>query len=116
MLGRAPERAPWSTDADDEFIGAEGLAIEECGGLESPLIVILQVLGAFGELRNVDAQGLQQAVGDRSIGPRTVDFQGAAVHQMEAAAQIELVALGVAAEIVVIVEQRMRRSREVCAR
>ena len=59
----------------------------------------------------------QQTRGDRAVGPRAVDFQGAAVQQMQVAVQIEFVALGVAAEIVVVVENQDAAVRpSVCAR
>ena len=44
-------------------------------------------------------------------GPRAFDEQRAAVHQMHAAVDVELVALGVAAEVVVIVEYQHAAAR-----
>ena len=59
--------------------------------------------------------------GDFAVGPRAFDGQRAAVQQMHAAVDVELVALGVAAEVVVIVEHQHAAARragaeEVCGR
>ena len=70
----------------------------------------LAVVAGLVQGRRIDAQGLQQAVGDRAVGERTVDLQGAAVHQVQLAAEVVLVALGVAAEIVVVVEDQDARA------
>lgn len=63
-----------------QFIGAEGLLIEEHAPLQTELFVEMRVLGFFDEGRHVHAERGQQPRRMRSVGPRTVDVQGAAVH------------------------------------
>jgi hypothetical protein len=60
--------------------------------------VVLEMLGGLDELRDVQPQGFQKTGRDGTVGPQGVDLQRAVVHQVEAAAEIEFVALGVAAE------------------
>ena len=54
-------------------------------------------------------KALQQPGGDDAVGPRAVDLQGAAVQQVQAAVQTKLIALGMAAEIVVVIQDQNAR-------
>ena len=107
--------------ADHQFVGAEGLSIEEDAGLESPLFVERRVLCCLGEFRNVDSEVGEQTGGIGAIGARTINEQRAAVHQIQMSIQIEFVALGMAAEIIVVVENEdaalgCSRTVKVCGR
>ena len=62
------------------------------------------MLRGLDELFDVDAERAQEAVRDLAVGARTVDLQRAAVQEIEVAVEIEFVALRMAAEIIVIVE------------
>ena len=67
------------SQADHEFVGAEGLSIEESAALQSEVLIKLQMLSGFGERRDINTQGCQQTRRDGAVGARAVDFQGAAV-------------------------------------
>ena len=88
----------------DEAIHAEGLLVEEHRVLEAQGGVELVPVTGGAERHRIDSQGLEQPPGDGAVGPGAVDHQGPAVEQMQLAAQVELVALGVAAEVVVVVQ------------
>src|ERR1700678_2515060 len=90
--------------AQNQLVGAEGLAIEKRTLLESHPLVEVQVLGGLDELFDIDAERTQEAVRDPAVRTRAVDFQRAAVQEIEMATEIEFVALRMPAEVVVIVE------------
>jgi hypothetical protein len=56
------------------------------------------------ECHGIDAQLAQEAAGDGAVRPRAVDLISAAIDQRQPAAELKLVALGMAAEIVMVVE------------
>ncbi len=93
-------------DADHEFVGAEGFCIEEHAGVHAAGLVVFRVLRTLDEGRNVQTQGFQQSCCDRAIRTRAVDLQRAAVHEMQMTIEVEFVALGVAAEIIVVVQDQ----------
>jgi hypothetical protein len=68
--------------------------------MELPVIVVR------GEGRRVDAERIQQAGGHAAIGAGAVDAERAAIDQLDFAAKRELVALGVTAKIVMVVEDQ----------
>ncbi len=90
----------------DQAVLAEGLPVEEDAGLQAQAGIDFRPVAGLGQGFGLDPQGLQQAIGDGAIGAGAVDLQRSAVHQVQAAVQAELVALGVAAEVVVIVEDQ----------
>src|SRR5579863_6560963 len=61
------------------------------------------------ERRDVDAEFLEESLRDCAVRPRAVDLERAAVDQLQPPVEGELVALGVAAEVVVIVEDQDAR-------
>ncbi len=77
LLQKLFERNP--AEADDELVGAKGFLIEEHAALQTEAFIELEVLSRFGKFHHVDAERRQQACGDRTVGSRTIDFQGAAV-------------------------------------
>ena len=48
----------------------------------------------------------QEPARDRAVGTRAVDFERAPIHEIETSVEIEFVALRMAAEVVVVVEQQ----------
>ena len=60
----------------------------------------------FRQGRSVDPDRAQQAVGDRAVRARALDRVGTAVQQAQLAVDLEFIALGVTAEIIVVVEQQ----------
>ena len=56
----------------------------------------------------------KKTIGHGAVGPRAVDQQGAAVDQLETAVERKFVALGVTAEIVVVVENEDAGVRMFC--
>src|SRR5262245_28208583 len=91
------------------MILAESLAVEEHAIAQPQRLVEIRVLEFSIHAFDVDAEFLDEPRCDRTVGPRTLDHQSAAVHEMRAAVQVELVALGVSAEVVVIVEDQDSR-------
>ncbi len=63
----------------------------------------------FGQPNGINAKRFQKTICYLAIRPWAVDIHCAAVHQRQAAAQCELIALGMAAEIVVIIENENAR-------
>src|SRR5215831_4644072 len=61
---------------------------------------------ACGECRGVDPERRQEARRHRAVGARAVDGERAAIDELDLTAQSELVAFGVAAEIVMVVEDQ----------
>ena len=111
------ERPP--SGAGHQLVRPPGLAVEEHGPLEAQVAVGVRDRGdALVVALPVDADLLQQALRDLAVLRGRLHVQGAAVHQVGAAVEPELVALGVAAEVVVVVEEqdagvRARLLREV---
>ena len=70
----------------------------------------------------IDAELLEQAVGDRTVGVGAVDQQGPAIQELKPAAQVELVAFGMPTEIIVVFKNENARrascffSKEMCRR
>ena len=106
---------------DDEPIGAEGLLVKknlllEPQGRVELLVVVLSVGG------NIDAQIANDAFGYRTIRRRALDRVGAAVAQHEGLVDLELVALGVSPEIIVVLQDENPRRlsgglvKEACGR
>ena len=58
------------------------------------------------QLLHVYAELSEQAGGYRRVRTRTVNLESAAIEQVQAAAQLKLVALGMPAKIIVIVEDQ----------
>src|SRR5215467_6746181 len=98
-------------DANHQLVGAESLAIEEDAASEPDRAVEI-VSGTGGvEPYRIDAELAQEPRRNDAVGSPAVDLQCPAVYQLYPAAQLELVALGVPAEIVVIVEDENARRR-----
>ena len=97
--------------AHHEAVDAERLAIEEHALMQAERFVERLVRARFVERLGVDSELAHEVGGDFAVGPRAFDGQRAAVHQMHAAVDVELVALGVAAEVVVIVEDQHAAAR-----
>src|SRR5262249_26874477 len=90
-------------------VRAEGLAVEEDATPEPDRAVEI-LLGAGGvEPDRIDAELTQEPGGNNAVRSRAVDLQRPPVHQLDPAAQLELVALRVPAKVVVIVEDENAR-------
>ena len=100
--------------AHRKMVGAKGLLVEKdaeaLGFLESVEIGILR-LDHFRERGRVDADRLEHAIGGSAVWARTVDQQRATVDQAHLPGEVEFVALRVAAEVIVVVEQQDARLR-----
>ena len=94
--------------AGQQAIGAEGLLVEEERGAEAERLVEIRV-EHLGIARDLDAQLGDEVFGDFAVRRRAVDRLRAAVADVGAAVVGELVALGVAAEVVVVVEDQDAR-------
>ena len=109
-----PLRSPPSPN--HQPVRAEGLPVEEHRGPQPGLAVELAPLALRRQGCRLHAQLRQQSARDRAVGARAVDLQRAAVHQQGTAApdpriHLELVALGVAAEVVVVLQHQDARVR-----
>jgi hypothetical protein len=93
--------------AHHQPVGAERFAVEEGGALQPG--INLRLIALFGQRVGIDAQCPDQPVGDLGIRIGAVDLQRAAVHQHHMAADMEFVALGMAAEIVVVLQDQDAR-------
>ena len=62
------------------------------------------------ERHRIDAECRQQAGRYRAIGARAVDLQGPSIDELDFAPELELVPLGVTAEIVMVVEHQDARA------
>jgi hypothetical protein len=60
-------------------------------------------LRGLDECRDVYPERFQEPHGNGAVGTRAVDLQGAAVQEIQMPVQVEFVALGMAAEIIVVV-------------
>ncbi len=95
-----------AAEADHEFVGAEGLLVEEHRRFQPGVTIEVLVGAGLGQGDRIDAQLGHQAGRDRAVGAGAVDQHGPAVQQQGAAADVELVALGVAAEVVVVLQHQ----------
>jgi len=116
-FGAFGERRASSTSATKarrrphEFVGAERLFVEEQAVAQTERGIEVAVGAFFRKRDRVDAEAFQKATGDRAVRPRAVDTHRAAIDQRKSPVQRERVAFGVAAEIVVIVENENARAR-----
>src|SRR6202034_3319258 len=100
---------------DNEFVGAESFLVEEEASSQAERGIKITVRALWGERNWVDPERLQQPSRHIAVRPRTVNRESAAVHKGHTAPELELVALGVAAEIVVIVENENAGGSPLCA-
>ena len=73
----------------------------------TPILRPANTDGSFAFLRErhrIDAERFQEPAGHRAVGIGAVDIERAAIDQQHAAVDVDLVALGVTAEIVVVLE------------
>ena len=100
--------APARIRARDETVPSERLAIKENLLLQSERavkhVIVMRCVG-----RDIDAQILNHASGDWTIGSRALDRVCAAIAEQKCSVDIELVALGMAAEIIVVFENEHAR-------
>jgi hypothetical protein len=94
-----------------KLVGAEGLAVEENAARQSVCRIEILVGAFLGQSNRIDAECTQKAVGNCAIGPRGVDRVGSAIHQRQPAGEPEFIALGMAADIVVIIDNEDARIR-----
>ncbi len=90
---------------DDQLVDAPSLLVEKNLGAQAKrtikiLVYILRVRG------HVNAQLLDHALGNGAIGSGALDREGASKTQAERAVHAEFVALGMSAEIIVIIENK----------
>lgn len=64
------------------------------------------MLDLAAQFPHIDAELRQQPLWNGCVRPRAVDLQGAAVHQVQPAAELKLVALGMTAEVIVIIQDQ----------
>ena len=84
---------------EQQQVGAEGLLVEEDAGGHAKRRIKLGVpYSRVG--RHINAKIVNDAFSDGAVGTRALDGVGAAVADQLAAVDVELIALGVAAEIV----------------
>ena len=110
---RPASAAAWC--ADDELVGAEGLLVEEVRAAQirhAQTHRRLPRASSRSAPRGSTPSDFSRPSAVALYWRRAVDASRAAVHQQHAAAEMKLVALGVAAEVVVVVEhQDPRRLR-----
>ena len=106
-LGPRPAAGGDPRRAGHQSIDAEPLAVEPDAETEAELAIDV-VIGRDLALEpiEVDADGLQQTHRHRAVLAGPFDVERAAIEHQHAAAVVELVALGVAAEVVVVVEHQ----------
>ena len=108
--------------ADREPVLVERLTIEERRAPKLQMIVEPGVLDLLRQSLDVDADVADQSGGGCAVGTRAVDLKGAAVDDPQTVRRAELVALGMATKIVVILENqharptRRTRAKEMCCR
>ena len=99
------ERTP--PDARDQLVRAESLTVEEHGPLETQIPVgVRDGTDALVVTLPVDPDLLEQPAGDISVLRGRFHVEGSAVHQVGPPVEVELVAFGMPAEIVVVVEKQ----------
>src|SRR5262249_50510371 len=84
----------------------EGFAVQEHTTAQAVPLIELQVLYLVAQTLYVDPQLLNQSSRYRRIRPRTVNLQRAAIHQMQSATELKLIPPGMAAKIIVVVEDQ----------
>src|SRR5580693_6815102 len=93
-----------------QAILTEGFLVEEDALLQSPQCLVIGAFrGCGAEFFRIDAQLIHQSVRLFAVRKRRFDGPGAAIREQQPALRAKLVALGVAAEIVVIVENQDAR-------
>ena len=95
-------------EAAQEAVGAEGLLVEEDSGPQAQARVELLIEGGV-EAAGVDAQLAKQARRDLAVPPGGLDRLRPAVTQEHPVSRSELVALRMAAEVVVVLENQDAR-------
>src|SRR5215472_5780747 len=90
--------------AFDQTIRAESFAIEENAGAHTERAIEAVIGASLFEGDGVDTEFADQACSNGAIRSGAVDQHGAAVEELQFAVEVELIALGVASEIVVIFE------------
>ena len=88
--------------ADDETVFLEMLLIEEGGLMQVVLVEPAISNGAI--TADLDAQLMDERFGSEAIGIRSGDGHGAAIADICSPGVLKLIALGVAAEVVVIIK------------
>src|SRR5262249_43365822 len=88
----------------DQPVHAEGLLVEENPGPQPEQTIESMVRAFLIERGRFDAQAFHQAGGWCAVRRWTVDQHGAAVQELQLPAQMKFIAFGVAAKIVVILE------------
>ncbi len=94
-----------------QLVGPESFPVEEHAVMQPERLIELRMLDFAAQLRHIDTQLRQQRLRNRRVRARAVDLQRAAIHQVQPAAELKLVALGMAAEVIVIVEDQNSGSR-----
>ncbi len=90
-----------------QLVAAEGLPVEIGGALQSERAIDVRLVALPGQRHRIDAEIFHQSIGDRAVRPGTVDQHRPAIHQFHPpAGKTEFIALGVAAEVIVIVEDQ----------
>src|SRR6266700_810135 len=106
FVGRAPDRQ----GIHGEHVGTKCLFVEEDAWNEAARRIDLS-RNVFLETWNIDAQLLDQALGNWAIRRRTLDREGPAITKQLAIANRKLIALRVSAEVVVIFYDQNARIR-----
>ena len=96
-------------DSDGQVIGAKGLAIKEGAAVQPKAGVELVVFAPEAERFDIDAQLADESGRDRTVWARAVDLERAAVEELQTLAHVKFIALGVAAEVIMIVQHQNAR-------
>ena len=88
---------------DHQFVDSKRFFIKEDFGAQAERMIQILVY-VFGIRRNIDAQLLNHTLSHGAIGSGALNREGAAKTQAECVVHAEFVALGVSAEIVVVIE------------
>ena len=90
-----------------QFVGSPGFLVEEIGGAEAERTVEFAVAGVVLLVPlGVDADFVKKALHDLVVAPDVFDVERAAIDRHQPAVVAEFVALRVAAEVVVVVENQ----------
>ena len=100
---------------NQELVGAERLAVEEHAAPQAERPIEITVRAFVRESHGIDAELFQKTVRNGTVRPWTVDLESSAVDQRQAAAELKLVALGMAAEVIMVVENEDARISATCA-
>jgi hypothetical protein len=92
----------------DQFVGAECFLVEKDlrAQAERPVQIPVDVFGVGG---NIDSQFLDQSLGHGAVRSRAFDGKCPAKTQHGSLGEVELIALGVSAEVIVIVKNQDAR-------